>query len=77
MKTNLDFQLLINYMIENHYDDFMMLRYDSIMMTSDYLIKNKKLLNKISALDELIKYFEETEDYEKCQSLLDLKTKLI
>ena len=75
---NLSFQHLIGYMKKNHYHDYMTLRYESLVNSSEILIKNKKFIkDKLNSFDEVLKYFEDNEEYEKCAILFNLKNKIL
>jgi hypothetical protein len=75
---SLSFQHLIDYMKKNHYDDYMTLRYESLVNSSDILIKNKKFIqDKLKSFDEVLQYFEDREEYEKCAVLFNLKNEIL
>jgi len=75
---NLSFQELIEYMKKNHYDDYMTLRYESLVNSSEILIKNKEFIqNKLNSFDEVLQYFEDHEEYEKCAVLFNLKNEIL
>ena len=58
-------------------DAWMRNAYISIMSFPDKTIEHELHVSiKISALNNIIKYFEKIEEYEKCYDLLEIKRKI-
>jgi hypothetical protein len=69
---------LMNYMMKHHYEDYMNLKYEVLINTTEDVIKtNYVITDRMHAFDDIIKYFEEREEYEKCQTLVNLKKKVL
>lgn len=76
MKGRISFAKTIEMLKESHYDVYANLKYD-IITDFDILILKKVYSGYTKPFDELIEFFESTEEYEKCKKLLDIKEKLI
>tara|TARA_R100000030_G_C3171882_1_gene103544 strand:+ start:20 stop:289 length:270 start_codon:yes stop_codon:yes gene_type:complete len=60
---------------QNNFEEYMNLTYYVIMQSPSVILKrNLPLESKIESIDKLIKYFEGTEEYERCTNLQKLKT---
>tara|TARA_Y100001937_G_scaffold124072_2_gene188126 strand:- start:341 stop:610 length:270 start_codon:yes stop_codon:yes gene_type:complete len=56
------------------YDEFMKLSYAVIMQSPSYVLKREENIEaKVEGIDNMIKFFEEKEEYEKCTNLQKLK----
>ncbi len=59
------------------FDQFMDLSYHVLMQSPASVLKRKDSIDsKVESINNLIKYFEEEEEYEKCTNLQKLKTML-
>jgi hypothetical protein len=59
------------------YDQYMDLLYYVIIQNTKEVLENKDAVkDKVEVFDNLINYFEETEEYEKCTNLQKLKSML-
>lgn len=59
------------------FDQFMDLSYHVLMQSPASVLKRKDSIDsKVESINNLIKYFEEGEEYEKCTNLQKLKTML-
>ena len=68
---------LMAYMMKHHYEDYMNLKYDVLINTSESVIrKNYGPLGE-GVFTDVITFFEEREEYEKCQALIDLRKKIL
>ena len=82
MEPNKDFSenfiknLLLNLEYSD-YDQYMDLLYYVIIQNTKEVLENKDAVkDKVEVFDNLINYFEETEEYEKCTNLQKLKSML-
>tara|TARA_B100000780_G_scaffold79674_1_gene54120 strand:- start:487 stop:777 length:291 start_codon:yes stop_codon:yes gene_type:complete len=59
---------------QTDFDEFMNLSYVVMMQSPSAVLKRKDSIEtKLQAIDGMVKYFEETEDFEKCTNLQKLK----
>ena len=59
---------------QTNYDEFMKLTYVVIMQSPSEVLKRKDSIEtKLDAINTMIEYFEEAEEYEKCTNLQKLK----
>jgi len=68
---------LMAYMMKHHYEDYMNLKYDVLINTSESVIKQNYASFGEAVFKDIIAFFEEREEYEKCQTLVDLKKKIL
>tara|TARA_R100000541_G_scaffold51260_1_gene58623 strand:- start:53 stop:328 length:276 start_codon:yes stop_codon:yes gene_type:complete len=68
--------LLLNLEHQN-FEEFMDLSYHVMMQSPSTVLKRSDSIDiKINAIDGMIKYFEQIEEYEKCNNLQKLKSML-
>ena len=68
--------LLLNLEHQN-FEEFMDLSYHVMMQSPSTVLKRSDSIDiKINAIDGMIKYFEQIEEYEKCSNLQKLKSML-
>ncbi len=68
--------LLLN-LEHSNFEEFMDLSYHVIMQSPSVVLKrNDSIETKLKAIDGMIKYFEQIEEYEKCNNLQKLKSML-
>jgi len=57
-----------------NFDEYMKLSYAVMMQSPNAVLKREDAIEtKVTAIDEMIKFFEEKEEYEKCTNLQKLK----
>jgi len=57
-----------------NFDEYMKLSYAVMMQSPSAVLKREDAIEtKVTAIDEMIKFFEEKEEYEKCTNLQKLK----
>jgi len=62
---------------QTDFSEFMNLSYHVLMQSPATVLKRKDSIDfKVESINGLIKYFEETEEYERCTNLQKLKTML-
>jgi len=68
--------LLLN-LEHSNFEEFMDLSYHVMMQSPSVVLKrNDTIETKLKAIDGMIKYFEQIEEYEKCTNLQKLKSML-
>ena len=68
---------LMTYMMKHHYEDYMNLKYDVLINTSENVIRKNYAPLGETIFTDIITFFEEKEEYEKCQALVDLRKKIL
>ena len=68
---------LMGYMMKHHYEDYMNLKYDVLINTTESVIRQNYAPFGEAVFKDIITFFEEREEYEKCQALVDLKKKIL
>tara|TARA_B100001094_G_C18014475_1_gene711838 strand:+ start:288 stop:563 length:276 start_codon:yes stop_codon:yes gene_type:complete len=59
---------------QTNYDEFMKLTYVVMMQSPSEILKRKDSIEtKVDAINTMISFFEENEEYEKCTNLQKLK----
>tara|TARA_R110001606_G_scaffold394459_1_gene565390 strand:+ start:365 stop:655 length:291 start_codon:yes stop_codon:yes gene_type:complete len=62
---------------QTDFAEFMKLSYHVVMQSPSAVLKRRDSMElKLKSIDGMIKYFEETEEYEKCTNLQKLKSML-
>ena len=68
--------LLLN-LEHSNFEEYMDLSYHVMMQSPSTVLKrNDSIETKLKAIDGMIKYFEQIEEYEKCTNLQKLKSML-
>jgi len=75
MNNDFSFSKTIEILKEEYFDVWANIKYDVIM---DFDVDELKKIykNYINPFDDIVKYFEDTEEYEKCKKLFDLAKEL-